>query len=318
MTNQGAVNSADQSLGKGKGGDIAMDAFISHSSKDMALAMQVEEVLEKDGLKVWLDRSDIRIGALLRNELQSAIMSSRVVILLWSMPAADSRWIASEILFAFHNDRFIIACVLDDTQLPPFLESTIFLDLGRDPEAGIARLVRAVREAPDQANEIPKIIGSMPGELRPQVQRIWEGQQEVLKWLNSGNLEKAKQSQALVDEVQQGVNEKWQMHPMILNLAGYHYKNAYMVEHWHAIQSGRPPKDALLQRAERCFIEALLANPVDDSALNGLGNILFFERELDAAEFYTRRAIFYCERRGVDCSSYKHDLKLILRFKGSL
>jgi hypothetical protein len=293
-----------------------MDAFISHSSRDMAVAMQVEETLEKEGLKIWLDRSDIRLGVLLRSELQSALLSSRVVILLWSKPAAESRWIASEILFAFHNDRFIIACVLDQTQLPPFLENTIFLDFGRDLEESMARLGPAVRRAPDRANEIPKAIGSMPRELHPQVMRIWEGQREVLNRLSSGDLEGAKQSQNLVDEVQRRVDEKWQIHPMILNLAGYHFKNAYMLEHWYAIQSGRPPKDDLLQRSERYFIEALLANPVDDSALNGLGNILFFERELDAAEFYTRRAIAYGERKGVDCTSYEHDLELIRRYKG--
>jgi len=34
-----------------------------------------------------------------------------------------------------------------------------------------------------------------------------------------------------------------------------------------------------------------LINPIDYSALNGLGNILFFQGELDAAEFFVSSAI---------------------------
>jgi hypothetical protein len=46
-----------------------MDTFISHSSKDTVLAARIEELLEENGLKVWLDHSEIRLRALLRPEL---------------------------------------------------------------------------------------------------------------------------------------------------------------------------------------------------------------------------------------------------------
>lgn len=59
-----------------------MDAFISHASKEAGVVAQIEELLEADGLKVWLDRSEIRLGVLLRKELQNAIRNSRILILL--------------------------------------------------------------------------------------------------------------------------------------------------------------------------------------------------------------------------------------------
>ena len=65
-----------------------MNAFISHASKDAALAVRLEELLEEDGSMVWLDHSEIRLGVLLRKELQTAIKNSRVLILLWSKAAA--------------------------------------------------------------------------------------------------------------------------------------------------------------------------------------------------------------------------------------
>ena len=73
------------------------DAFISHSSKNTAVAARIEKALETE-YNVWLDHSDIQLGALLRKELQQNIENSRVVILLWSEPAAASRWIAAEVL----------------------------------------------------------------------------------------------------------------------------------------------------------------------------------------------------------------------------
>lgn len=47
--------------------------------------------------------------------------------------------------------------------------------------------------------------------------------------------------------------------------------------------AGRAPKDPLLNQGERHFFDALCVDPSDPSALNGLGSILMFERELDAA-----------------------------------
>jgi Flp pilus assembly protein TadD len=71
----------------------------------------------------------------------------------------------------------------------------------------------------------------------------------------------------------------------------------------------------LLDRAERFFFEALFVNPKEYSALNGLGSILIFERDLEAAEFFIRRAIALAEQNEVDYTAAKHDLAMIRGFK---
>ena len=100
-----------------------MDAFISHASKDAALAARIGQALADDGLQAWLDRSQSRAGALLRKELQDAIEASRVLVLLWSKAAAKSRWVAAEVLTAFHTDRHIVGCVRGEAPLPYFLQT---------------------------------------------------------------------------------------------------------------------------------------------------------------------------------------------------
>ena len=49
----------------------------------------------------------------------------------------------------------------------------------------------------------------------------------------------------------------------------------------------------------------------------GLSSILIFDRDLNAAEFFNSRALYYAERAGVDYSAAKQDRELILRFKQS-
>jgi tetratricopeptide (TPR) repeat protein len=292
-----------------------MDAFISHASKDATVAARIEELLEEDGLNVWLDHSEIRLGVLLRKELQTAIRNSRVLILLWSKVAAKSRWIAAEVLTAFHLNRFIVACVLDGTRLPYFLQNTIYLSLQPRKTDWVDRLRRAVRESPGTANEVPTLMSSQGGELQQTTRRINQGQLEVTDRLGNGDLQGAKAKQQLVDGITMEAAKAWPLEPIVLSLSGYHHKNAYMLKQWAAIQAGRPPKDRLLERAERFFVEALFVNPNDYSALNGLGSILFFERDVEAAEFFIRRAIALAEQHGDDYAAAKQDLATILAFK---
>ncbi len=292
-----------------------MDAFISHSSQDVELAERFEIYLQEHGLDVWLDRSDIRLGSLLRNELQKAIQDSRVLILLSSKSAQASLWVAAELLTAFHHDRFIIPCVLDGVTLPYFLKNSIYLDMRREKTNWMRPLLRTVLEAPNSSNEVPPTMSRQSAELKQVIQEIYNGQRQVLERLQYENLHGAQEAQRYIDEVVLSAEKRWPLESMVLNLAGYHRKNAYMLKHWDAIQAGRPPKDPLLQHAQRVFFDALFGNPNDYSALTGLGSVLLFERDLDAAEFFIRRAISLAEDAGVDYPDAKHDLAMILSYR---
>jgi hypothetical protein len=89
-----------------------------------------------------------------------------------------------------------------------------------------------------------------------------------------------------------------------------------MIKHWEKIQVGRAPRDPLLLRGERYFFDALSVNPRDESAINGIGSILFYERELQAAAFFQRRAIELAKKSGGNYEAAEQDLELTLRFMG--
>lgn len=292
-----------------------MDVFISHASKDAALAMRIEQSLEENGLTVWLDRSEIRLGVLLRNELETAIKDSRTLILLWSKAAAQSRWVKAEVLTAFHRNKFILVVARDSAPLPYFLQNTIYLHLRRRDSGWIKHLCRAVRESPKKANDLLPIMSGQSLEFQQTVQRIAEGQMEVTDRLGNHDLVGAKRKQQQMNGVMVTALKAWPQEPMALNLAGYHHKNTYMVKHWATLQAGRPPSDRLIEKAERFFFEALFVTPNDFNALNGLGSLLFLQRDIESAEFFVRRAIALAKKDRSDYSAAKHDLAMILSFK---
>ena len=294
-----------------------MDAFISHSSANRSVASKLEKSLEAAGLQVWLDDSEITLGVLLGKELQDSIRVSRVLLLLWSRYAASSRWVKSEWLTAFHLNRFIVSCVLDDTPLPQCLQGNTFLRMRQVTEPVVERLLRAVREAPGNSNPISPVMRSESPEVSAAVVQIDAGQKVFLEQLAEREFTKAEQLQALLNDAVEKTLKAWPFEHMIVNLAGYNLKNAYMLKHWDAIQAGRPADDPLLAQAEEQFFDTLAIDPTDPSALNGLGSILMFRRDLDAAEFFVLAAIAQAERLNMDYPEARHDLDLIHQFKSS-
>jgi TIR domain len=294
-----------------------IDAFISHSSVNRAAAVRLEKALEADGLSVWLDDSEIRLGVLLGEELQNSIRKARVLLLLWSKAAAESRWVATEWLTAYHVRRFIVPCSLDGTPLPQCLQTSVYLRIKRITAGVVEDLARAIRDSPKGPNELAPTMSAQGPELSAALNKIMAGQDAIQELLSKRDLAKATEQQADLDPVVDDALRVWPLDPVLVNLAGYHLKNAYMLLYWDAIQAGRGPRDPLLEQSERRFLETLALDPTDPSSLNGLGNILFFRRDLDAAEFFHVAALAAAKRKGFAYPAAEHDLELVRQYKGA-
>jgi tetratricopeptide (TPR) repeat protein len=291
------------------------DAFLSHSSKDKRLATRLERSLEAARLVVWIDRANIRAGGLLLDALQDALSRSANVVVLWSVSAAESRYVSAEWQAAFHLQKGIIPCLVDDTALPPFLMRYLYCDFQGPYKTGLSALVAALQGKPPAR---PKSISRRPGKLRDQLTRkIVAGQEEILECLGKPvpEVKEAAAFQARLDGALATALQSYAKDAMVLNLAGYHKKNAYMIRHWDAIQAGQAPADPSLAEAEKSFFEALSIRPDDPSALNGLGSVLILRRDLDAAEFFVRRALDRAKDEHLPYAAAEHDLQLIQRLK---
>ena len=256
---------------------------------------------------------EIRLGVLLGDELRSSILDSRTFVLLWSEQAQKSRWVNSEWLMALHQDRFIVPCMLDQTALPQCLQNDVALPLPRLTKQAVRRLVVEIQKPDHERTPLAPLIRNEPPELTVLIAGINLAQYQMMEALGN-EPDKAAQIQARLDTVMESARADWPFDPMIVNLDGYHLKNTYMLEHWGAIQAGRAPEDPVLDRAEWRFYETLAINPTDPSALNGIGNILFFKRDLNAAEFFHRAAI---AAAGGTYPAGEHDLEMVRYFRAA-
>lgn len=119
--------------------------FISYSEKDSIIAKKIEVALIEKGYEVWRDKTDIHPGDNFINKIEDAIHQCDIVLLLWSKDSTESKWINSERTAATKLGKFIIPCILDETALPLFMDTSQHIDL-RNFSQGLNNLIDSLKD----------------------------------------------------------------------------------------------------------------------------------------------------------------------------
>lgn len=72
------------------------DVFLSHSTKDVALAHELARALERLDLQCFMAERDIEAGRHWKEEIRIALRLSKVAVVLITPAAARSNWVLSE------------------------------------------------------------------------------------------------------------------------------------------------------------------------------------------------------------------------------
>jgi len=286
------------------------DAFISHSGKDTAQAETIEAGL--GAKRVWLDRSEIRLGALLGRELLANIRASRGLVLVWSKHAAQSPWVQSEWIAAANLGKPIVPVRLDKTPLPQSLGNTLWRQGGgASLEGFVDELARTIRGGLSLGPSISPSMRLPNPRLEAEVTRLALAQRTMFDDFYGGSQAKARRRQRRLETQTTALVKKYPRDPRAAALWAYNEKNSVILEHDDDIMAGIRVDDARLEEARWRFLHGLWLDPLDPEALNGLGTIAWFAHDLDTAEFFVRAAL----RRLPDYADAKHDLNLILDLK---
>ena len=286
------------------------DAFISHSGKDTAQAETIEAGL--GAKRVWLDRSEIRLGALLGRELLANIRASRGLVLVWSKHAAQSPWVQSEWIAAANLGKPIVPVRLDKTPLPQSLGNTLWRQGGgASLEGFVDELARTIRDGLSLGPSISPSMRLPNPRLEAEVTRLALAQRTMFDDFYGGSQAKARRRQRRLETQTTALVKKYPRDPRAAALWAYNEKNSVILEHDDDIMAGIKVDDARLEEARWRFLHGLWLDPLDPEALNGLGTIAWFAHDLDTAEFFVRAAL----RRLPDYADAKHDLNLILDLK---
>lgn len=129
------------------------NVFLSYRSINRAWVLNLYDILNELGHKVFLDQYVIKPGDILIEKLEDALEKSQVGILIWSSEARDSDWVRKEYYAlekkATRNQDFnFIPVRVNHVSLPLFADNRIFIDFTAYPDGpnggDLIRLLHAI------------------------------------------------------------------------------------------------------------------------------------------------------------------------------
>ena len=91
--------------------------FISHSSKDKAIADVIVYSLEQEGISVWIAPRDIPGGSNYGASIAKGLKECEVLVLVFSKTSNESDAVFREVQIAFEQKKAIIPFRIDDVQV---------------------------------------------------------------------------------------------------------------------------------------------------------------------------------------------------------
>lgn len=148
-----------------------MQIFLSHSSADKPLARRIREQLMAQGLSVWIDEAQIRVGQSIPDEIQRAISASDILCILISTHSINSKWVNRELnsflpLF-INSSKFLVPCKLDSSAMPLLIQDIKYADFSESFDIGIIELLNAVKikEEIEKKNRLKPLLDQVLSEF---------------------------------------------------------------------------------------------------------------------------------------------------------
>lgn len=124
------------------------DVFISYSSDDRAIADEICECFDRNGIIYFIDRREIEIGDEYIKRLYSAINDSQIMLYLASRNSYESPWTNKELTYAIKkkSNKDILPYIIDDAPMPED-KSFLFADINicKISETSIDEIVQNIK-----------------------------------------------------------------------------------------------------------------------------------------------------------------------------
>ena len=125
--------------------------FVCHNREDKPTAERIAKEIIKAGHEAFFDKWDIRPGDSFIKKISRGISEASYLLVLLSMDSVQSNWVKKELEIALTRqikDKHIkvIPCLLEDCDIPVFLEPIAYADFRSSFEDGIAELLPAIEK----------------------------------------------------------------------------------------------------------------------------------------------------------------------------
>jgi len=152
-------------------------AFISYSHKDSSFVDRLVEDLVANGVGVWLDRWEIKVGDSINERVRKGIQDSDYLSVILSPHSVSSPWVREELNAAqvkqLESRQVVVLPVLhQDCDIPLFLKGKYYADCrGERYAQGLQELLTVLAPSP----QVSPLAPVHWGRWRPEAQRTPEG-----------------------------------------------------------------------------------------------------------------------------------------------
>ena len=127
--------------------------FISYSNEDRELAKKITDRLLETNIQVWYDGYEMGIGDSLSDQVKDVLTASDYILILISSNSINSKWINDEFNSKKRNefktrDITTIPILVEECEIPSYLNFFSFVDLSKDFELGLKNLIARLYELP--------------------------------------------------------------------------------------------------------------------------------------------------------------------------
>ena len=150
------------------------DVFVSYAREDRTRVQALVQALEARGISVWIDHSDIPVGAQFDDAIERALAAVRSVIVVWTQHSIGSRWVKSEASAALDRNCLVpvlLDAVADSARVSPRADRRSHPVEGRRAARGI----RAPRPIAPRAGRQRRATGGVAAPVAAVVQPFHTG-----------------------------------------------------------------------------------------------------------------------------------------------
>ena len=107
------------------------DVFISYSSKNVDLALEISEDLEEAGINTYLSQVSIQAGTEWKPDIRDALQRSKIILPILTRAAVESRWVIGETFAMWALGKPIIPARagVEQEDLPEYLRDFQSIDI---------------------------------------------------------------------------------------------------------------------------------------------------------------------------------------------
>jgi len=124
--------------------------FICHSSRDKAFVRSLAQRLSRDGVDVWIDHLEIRIGDSIHDKINEGLSKSDFLVVVLTQSSVKSRWVREELNSASSLEKlankgvFILPILLERCDVPPLLLDRRYANFLEDEGSAYQELLDAI------------------------------------------------------------------------------------------------------------------------------------------------------------------------------